>query len=63
AERLRQKRVNDYEIKAILGHSTGSITHDIYGSDQTALDAVQAALHELNYTEITQTVKPWVIPR
>ena len=63
AERLRQKRVHDYEIKAILGHSTGSITHDIYGSDQTALDAVQVALHSLDYSEITRTVKPWVIPR
>lgn len=60
AERLRQKRVHDYEIKAILGHSTGSITHDIYGSDQTALDAVQVALHSLDYSEITRVVKPWV---
>ena len=63
AERLRQKRVNDYEIKAILGHATGSITHDIYGSDQTALDAIQEALHELSYIEITSNVKPWVISR
>lgn len=63
AERLRQQRINDYEIKAILGHSTGSITHDIYGSDQTALDSVQEALHELEYTETTRLIKPWVYPQ
>lgn len=59
-ERLRQKRINDYEIKAILGHSSGSITHDIYGSDRTPLNSIQEALQELSYQAFINQIRPWI---
>ncbi|MEH6470990.1 MAG: site-specific integrase [Halopseudomonas sp.] len=45
---LRATRSNDYEIKRILGHTTGSETHDRYGSNSNVLilnKVVQSVLH------------------
>lgn len=54
---LRQSRAYDYEIKAILGHSTGSITHDIYGSTSTAIELINEAIQKVSFKEVTQQVK------
>ena len=34
ASKLREIRAQDHEIKMLLGHETGSVTHDIYGGGQ-----------------------------
>jgi integrase len=58
-ESLRQSRAYDYEIKAILGHSSGSITHDIYGSSATAIQLINDAIQKISFKEVTQRVKAW----
>ena len=44
---LRKKRVPDHEVKMLLGHVTGSITHDRYGGDEPV--ALLEVIKELNF--------------
>jgi integrase len=58
-DRLRKVRAQDYEIKELLGHSSGSVTHDIYGSVEPPLDSILAMLLEVSFKDITVNVKSW----
>ena len=44
---LRKKRVPDHEVKMLLGHTTGSITHDRYGGDEPV--ALLEVVKELDF--------------
>jgi integrase len=59
AECLRQSRAFDYEIKELLGHSSGSITHDVYGSVSTAIEPLNVAIQKISFKEVLQQVKAW----
>lgn len=58
-ESLKKSRAYDYEIKAILGHSSGSITHDIYGSSSTEIELTNDAIQKVSFKEVTRQVKVW----
>lgn len=58
-ESLKQSRAYDYEIKAILGHCSGSITHDIYGSASTAIELINDAIQKVSFREAIQQVRIW----
>jgi integrase len=58
-DKLRKVRAQDYEIKELLGHSSGSVTHDIYGSVETPLDSILTMLLEVSFKDITVNVKVW----
>jgi integrase len=58
-DKLRKVRAQDYEIKELLGHSSGSVTHDIYGSVDTPIDAILTMLLEVSFKEIIIDVKAW----
>jgi len=56
---LKKIRAQDYEIKSLLGHQNGSVTHDIYGSIDTPLDSIYSMLQGLSFTELTTKVRTW----
>jgi integrase len=58
-DKLRMVRAQDYEIKELLGHSSGSVTHDIYGSVDTPIDAILTMLLEVSFKDIIINVKAW----
>lgn len=53
---LRNNRAHDYEIKAILGHSTGTATHDVYGGEGVVGNV---ALQGIEFRNPLQSVKPY----
>jgi integrase len=58
-DNLKQIRAQDYEIKTLLGHQNGSVTHDIYGSIDTPIDSIYDMLKGLSFRELTRKVKIW----
>jgi integrase len=56
---LKKIRAQDYEIKSLLGHQNGSVTHDIYGSIDTPIDSIYSMLQGLSFKELTTKVKAW----
>ena len=56
---LKKIRAQDYEIKYLLGHQNGSVTHDIYGSINTPIDSIYSMLQGLSFKELTTKVKAW----
>jgi integrase len=57
---LKQIRAQDYEIKSLLGHQNGSVTHDIYGSIDTPIDSMYSMLNGLSFKNVTSKVIPWI---
>ncbi|GHF98298.1 site-specific integrase [Thalassotalea marina] len=55
----KKARARDYEIKSLLGHKNGSITHDIYGSIDPPIDTVSKMLNELSFKKLTSQIKKW----
>jgi len=56
---LKKIRAQDYEIKSLLGHQSGSVTHDIYGSIDTPIESIYSMLLGLSFKELTGKVKTW----
>lgn len=54
---LRATRSNDYEIKRILGHTTGSETHDRYGSNAN-VDNLNKVIQSVQQPDLP-TVEKW----
>jgi len=51
ADSLRATRANDYEIKRILGHVTGSDTHDRYGSNSNVKN-LNTVIQSISFAEL-----------
>jgi integrase len=58
-DKLKQIRARDYEIKSLLGHQNGSVTHDIYGAVETPIDLVFEILSTLSFKDSVSAIKPW----
>jgi integrase len=56
---LKQVRAHDYEIKALLGHQNGSVTHDIYGAIETPINLISDMVAVLSFKTALASVKPW----
>jgi integrase len=48
-----------YELKSLLGHQHGSITFDLYGSDEVDIEPISEMLNKLSFKNIIENVKPW----
>lgn len=48
-----------YELKQMLGHQQGSITFDVYGSEDIDLEPISEMLNKLTYKDVLSNVKPW----
>jgi integrase len=56
---LKKIRAQDYEIKSLLGHQNGSVTHDIYGSIDTPIDSIYSMMLGLSFKGLTAKVRAW----
>jgi integrase len=48
-----------YELKSLLGHQHGSITFDLYGSDEVELQPIHEMLVKLSFKDVLKNVKSW----
>ena len=48
-----------YELKSLLGHQHGSITFDLYGSEEIDIEPISEMLNKLSFKNVITNVKPW----
>jgi integrase len=48
-----------YELKSLLGHQHGSITFDLYGSDEVELKPIHEMLVKLSFKDVLKNVRSW----
>ncbi len=48
-----------YELKSLLGHQHGSITFDLYGSEEIDIEPINEMLNKLSFKSVIANVKPW----
>jgi hypothetical protein len=56
---LKQIRAQDYEMKALLGHQSGSVTHDIYGSIDSPINSIYEMLLDISFKEVLINIRAW----
>ena len=56
---LIKEKAPAYELRALIGHQHGSITFDLYGSDEMDIKPINEMLIKLSYKEVLKNVKPW----
>lgn len=49
ADMLREVRAEDYLIKRILGHETGTVTHDLYGDSKGLVKPLYSVLKQVDF--------------
>lgn len=48
-----------YDLKSLLGHQHGSITFDLYGSEEVDIEPISEMLNKLSFKNLISNVKPW----
>ncbi len=56
---LIKKKAPAYELKSLLGHQHGSITFDLYGSEEVDIEPISEMLNKLSFKSAIANVKPW----